>query len=62
MNKFEQVSSDGHQMSLLGGRGEGVPMSHVGGAGLGGWNLGGGSPCPMSGGGGQTKGALYTEV
>ena len=53
MNKFEQVSSDGHQMSLLGGRGEGVPMSHVGGGRFGGLELGGGgfhAPCPGEGG------------
>ena len=33
--KFEQVSSDGHQMSLGGGRGEGVSTSHVRGRGAG---------------------------
>ena len=30
MNKFEQVSSDGHQMSLTAGQGQGLgPMSYV---------------------------------
>ena len=64
VNKFEQVSSDGHQMSLVGGmvRGSPCPMSG-GGAGL--WGLGlGGEEVSMSHvwGRGQAKGALYTEV
>ena len=29
INKFEQVSNDGHQMSLARAMGDGVPSSHV---------------------------------
>ena len=35
MNTFEQVSSDGHQMSLARGQGRGGSMSDVEGTGLG---------------------------
>ena len=30
MNKFEQVSTDGHQISLMGGRAEGCHVSWQG--------------------------------
>ena len=29
MNKFEQVSTDAHQMSLAGEQGLGAPMTHI---------------------------------
>ena len=41
MNKFEQVSSDNHQMALIGDQNQGVPCLMSGG---GDW----GSPCPIS--------------
>ena len=48
MNKFEQVSSDGHQMSLAGGR------ARVGDLEV---------PCPGGGGGeGQAWRSLYSKI
>ena len=53
VNKFEQVSSDGHQMSLVGGE---CPMSDS-------QKLGPGGPMSdVQGGWGQDGGVLYSEV